>query len=164
MPMLKPLSAAAFAMTVILATPALAAPAQAFECPATEAEARALLSQLQEVGDGVVDEYGFHTRTFKPDGYTVIGLPVTRLELIVNSDVRSDFAAFQAKTSQPFETARNSMFAATGRKACDNTGENLARLCKVYEPIVGNVAVTRYVEVSVAGDINVGCQYERSKG
>lgn len=166
MPMLKPLAAVAVAaVAVTLATPALAAkPALAFECPATQAEATALLSQLKETGAEVVDEYGFHTRTFRARGYTVIGLPVFRLEVISNTDTRFEFMAFQAKTSTSFETARDAMFAATGRTACENGYEDTTTICKVITPRKDGVSVTRYVEVSNEKGINLGCQYARSKG
>lgn len=166
MPMLKPLAAVAVsAMALAVATPALAArPARAFECPATQAEATALLSELAQVGAEVVDEYGFRTRTFDHKGHTVIGLPVFRLEIISNADDRFEFVAFQAKTRKSFKTARKAMFKATGRTACDNGYEDTTERCKVIEPPLDGVSITHYVEVSNETGINVGCQYARAKG
>lgn len=166
MPMLKPMAVAAVSVLALaVASPALAAkPARAFECPATEAEATALLSELTEVGAEVVDEYGFHTRTFEPEGYTVIGLPVFRLEVISNTDARFSFVAFQAKTDKSFRAARKAMFEATGRAACENTYEDMTKLCKVIEPPLDGVSISRYIEVSNEVGINVGCQYARPKG
>lgn len=167
MSMRKPLAlAAACAAVLAVAGPALAkdAPAKAFECPATQAEAEALLATLRPLGPEVTDEYGTRTRGFDAGGRTVYQLPVYKLELIIDADDRFDYVAFQAKTRQPFTTARDAMFAAAGHSGCDNLSEDTGKICKVNGPRSGAISIMRYVEVSRTDGINVGCQYTRRKG
>lgn len=161
----KPLLLAVAATTLFaVAGPAFAAtPAKAFECPATQAQAEALLSQLKQQGAEVTDEYGTRTRVFDATGRTVFGLPVFKLEIIVDKDERYDYVAFQAKTQQPFETARAAMFRVTGQADCDNRAEDRGKVCKVNGPGYGAVSIMQYVERSNVGGINVGCQYATAK-
>ena len=167
MSMRKPLALAAVCAAMLaVAGPVLAKDmaARAFQCPATQAEAEALLSELRPLGAEVTDEYGTRTRGFDAGGRTVYRLPVYKLEVIMDADDRYDYVAFQAKTNRPFTAARDAMFAAVGSSTCENVNENTDKICKVNGPRAGGVSIMRYVEVSRTDGINVGCQYARRKG
>lgn len=165
MSMIRPLAAAAVSVAALaFAAPALAAPASAFECPPTEAAAEQLLSQLKPMGPETTDEYNVRTRLYDPAGRTVNGVPVYKLETIIDADDKFDYVAFQAKTNETFETTRAAMFAAAGRSDCQNSRETTSKVCKIILSDADGVLVMRYVERSITDGINFGCQYARDKG